>query len=210
MNRKKTMTPAALEANRQNARKSTGPRDPAAVKFNSVKNGFTSKSLFFEDEKERKLYEEFSSSLRQNLQPRDFLQEMLVEDAAVSWWKLRLIDGLLVEQIRSRAGVSMEVYNSYLEARRRYEGPTGAPAGLQQMVGSGWECQQVVLSTGGSEQRKESTEGPLMTEDGKKKGNGSMQVRFASSEERLLRYANAWRRDFYRALGALLAIQSSG
>jgi hypothetical protein len=51
--------------------------------------------------------------------------------------------------------------------------------------------------------------GPMVLSAQKKKGDGSITVKFGGSAKTLLRYANAWRRDFYRALGALKTFQSN-
>jgi len=203
------MTEAALAANRANAKKSTGPRESTAVKFNAVQYGFTSKSLFFESEEERAAYEEFTSRLREDLQPQSLVEEMLFEELSISWWKVQTIDPLLFRQMRSQADASTKVYNAYLDARRQYEGDAiGAAARLQGVLNDGWECQQLGLSTGGGQEKDETAEASEIGSAQSRKGNGRITVRLGNSTESLLRYSNAWRRDFYRALGVLLALKS--
>lgn len=203
------MSEAALAANRANAQKSSGPRQTQAVKFNALKSGFRSSSLVFESEDEQKTYQEFAAQLWEDQQPEGSLEEMLVSEMAVSWWKLQTIDGLLLKQVRSQTEMSQRIYDAFLEAKQQYDGNLIQwEAGLRDLGDSGWQCEQLVFSSGRSDQTDRNSEGPAADPEARTKDNGRLQLRFEDSSERLLRYANAWRRDFYRALGALVALRS--
>lgn len=201
---KKNMTEVALAANRANAQKSTGPGQPEAVKRNALKNGFRSKSLFFENEEEQKGYEEFAAGLWQDQQPQGILQEMLVDEMAISWWKFQLIDPLLLQQIRSRTEASAKIYDGFLLAKQAYlKGGFAPEMGLREVVDQGWQCDQLVMSAGGSESPGESAD-----DEAKIQGGGRLQLQLRDTGDKLMRYANTWRRDFYRALAALVALRS--
>ena len=199
LKRKKTMTAAAVAANRANAQKSTGPRRTEAVKLNAVKLGFASKSLFFENEEEKKTYEELLAALQKEWQPGSLQEGLLIQDMASSWWKLQLIDPLLVKQMRTREEASRRIFDTYLQEKRRRTDDLIVPeAELRSVLEGGWQCEQLLLTAGG--ETKQNSEAD---EDDGGKGTGRLQVRLADSSPTLMRYAAMYRRDFYRALGAL-------
>jgi hypothetical protein len=203
---KKTVTPEVLEANRENAKKSTGPRRTGAVKLNAVKTGLLSRSICFKGDEEEAAFRELARNLTEDHQPQSFTEVLLVEDLAVSAWKLRLVDQLILEQMNARSAVSAVVCEAYFEAARQREGSlAGSSETFEEIRNFTWECQQLVLTTGGSAAQEEPKQAFLSAE--KKAGNGSLEVKLGNPTDTLLRYANAWRRDFFRALAALVALQ---
>ncbi len=78
-------------ANRQNARKSTGPKTPegkAAVRQNALKHGLLSQEVLLPDEDEEAL-QELGESLRDELQPVGELENLLVDRIIAAYWRLR-------------------------------------------------------------------------------------------------------------------------
>lgn len=94
---KKAVTPAVLEANRRNAKKSTGPRRTDAVRSNAVVDGLLSQSIIFENAEEEGKFRELAENLSQDYQPQSYTEAMLVEEVAVSRWKVQLADRLILE-----------------------------------------------------------------------------------------------------------------
>jgi hypothetical protein len=90
----KTMTPAALAANRANAQKSTGPRTPegkAIVSQNAVTHGLSARALIppaLEPYESREEYEALLTSVRRQLRPATALEHLLVESIAANNWRL--------------------------------------------------------------------------------------------------------------------------
>ena len=79
------------DANRQNAQKSTGPKQPegkAAVRLNALKHGLLSQELLLPGEDEAALMG-FAERLMADLQPEGALEILLVEDIIVAYWRLR-------------------------------------------------------------------------------------------------------------------------
>jgi hypothetical protein len=95
VNGKKIISARKVEANRQNSRKSTGPRTAAGkkkVSRNAIRHGFFSKWLLVQhpDAKESpEEYEEFYADIRAHYQPADWLEHLWVEKIAVCAWRLR-------------------------------------------------------------------------------------------------------------------------
>jgi hypothetical protein len=79
---KSTASPRRVQANRQNSRKSTGPRTPTGKKrasMNAVKHNFFSKCLLIQrsDGKESQCeYDDFYSGVRKHYQPVGWLEEL--------------------------------------------------------------------------------------------------------------------------------------
>jgi len=84
-------TPRKREANRRNARRSTGPRTPegkAAVALNAIKHGFCARTVVIPGEDAGK-YAVLRAGLRADFRPRGMLEEVLVERLAAGAWRLR-------------------------------------------------------------------------------------------------------------------------
>jgi len=88
-------SPKQLEANRSNARRSTGPRTPAGkahVKFNALRHGLLAKSVILpirSRSEKRSHFDALLAQLIDELKPVGILEDMLVEKIAVSYWRLR-------------------------------------------------------------------------------------------------------------------------
>ena len=81
------------EANRRNARKSTGPKTPegkAAVSLNALKHGLLSRQILLPNEDEASLIQ-LSERLHSQLQPVGELESLLVERIIAAAWRLRRV-----------------------------------------------------------------------------------------------------------------------
>ena len=100
---KRTVSSRKVEANRSNARKSTGPRTAAGkkrVSENATKHGFYSKHLLVQHPdggESRDEYDDFEADVVEYFQPVGWLEKNWVEKIAVWSWRLRRI-------IRSESG----------------------------------------------------------------------------------------------------------
>jgi len=80
-----------IEANRRNAQRSTGPRTPegrAAVRLNGVQHGLSAKTIALRGESAED-FQALLDSLEAEFQPSTPMQEAVVQDIAVSTWRLR-------------------------------------------------------------------------------------------------------------------------
>ena len=83
-----------LEANRENAKSSTGPRDTSRTRLNSLKHGILSKVAlitFGEGPEDLEAFQELSSSHRQDLAPAGALEEFLVDLVITEAWRWRRV-----------------------------------------------------------------------------------------------------------------------
>jgi hypothetical protein len=80
-----------VEANRQNALKSTGPKTPEgknASRLNSLRHGLLSEEILLPGENEE-VFRQFGERLRAELQPVGELENLLVDRIVEASWRLR-------------------------------------------------------------------------------------------------------------------------
>jgi len=100
-----------LAANRQNAKRSTGPKTPegkAAVRYNALKHGLLALEVVIpsgDGQEDREEFELLLSSLADELQPVGVLEESRVERIAVCLWRLRRAARFESAEIRRSYGV---------------------------------------------------------------------------------------------------------
>jgi hypothetical protein len=109
-----------IEANRQNAQKSTGPKTPegkAKVSQNAVTHGLTAESPVLCTENPQQ-YDLFHENLTRQLAPEGVLEYFLAERAANLSWRLnraQRYDALILDQINNDAQPSGNSDNSQIE-----------------------------------------------------------------------------------------------
>jgi hypothetical protein len=85
-----------IDANRQNARKSTGPRTPegkARVSKNAITHGFTSRDIVIPGESQES-FDALHAGFLESFRPTDAFEESLVLQMAIAQWRtLRLVRG---------------------------------------------------------------------------------------------------------------------
>jgi len=80
-----------IQANRENARRSTGPRTPlgkARASLNAVRHGLTSHNAVLPQE-DQQAYAELLASLEAQFQPQNPVETFLVQQMASAQWRLR-------------------------------------------------------------------------------------------------------------------------
>ncbi|MBR9707306.1 MAG: hypothetical protein GOV15_02620 [Candidatus Diapherotrites archaeon] len=92
------------EANKQNAKLSTGPYLTDKTRYNAITHGLLSKKLIVNKMEKKKDFETFKARLYAELQPCTLIEEMMVERILTNYWRLQrvlicekaLIESLLV------------------------------------------------------------------------------------------------------------------
>ncbi len=82
---------AQIEANRQNAKKSTGPKTPqgkARSSQNAIKHGLHSRILVMPDESQAD-FDELSDGLLRSYGPQNLAEKLIVEQIIIAHWKIR-------------------------------------------------------------------------------------------------------------------------
>lgn len=94
-----------IQANRRNARKSTGPRSAAGkakVSRNAVKHGLSSSAVVLPTEDES-AYRLLCAALEAEWEPQTTTERFLVDQMAAAQWKLTRIDALETALLAGRA-----------------------------------------------------------------------------------------------------------
>ncbi|MBL8174228.1 MAG: hypothetical protein JNK48_06140 [Bryobacterales bacterium] len=101
------LSQAQLDANRANARLSTGPlsqEGKSTVSHNALKHGLSAKYVPLSDS-ERPQFEALETSLRNEIQPAGALQESAFQDLVAAAWKRSVVNRLLAEASSSTASL---------------------------------------------------------------------------------------------------------
>ncbi len=77
-----------MEANRKNAKKSTGPKDTSHSCLNALKHGLLGKEILLCDEKFNEL-KNLGDEIRKGLAPATAMENLLVERIVSSTWRLK-------------------------------------------------------------------------------------------------------------------------
>ena len=111
-----------IAANRENAKKSTGPKTPegrAAVRLNGIKHGLSAKTLVLPGEDPAEL-EALLDSIQAEHEPATPTEEILVRQIAMAGWRLLRLHRMEAGYYRFRDGV--EPYHHGIAIRVRSEG----------------------------------------------------------------------------------------
>jgi hypothetical protein len=109
-----------IRANRSNAKKSTGPNTPEGkdkVRFNSLVHGLRAESAVIPGEDQDK-FDQHLAQLSAAWMPQDIMEKSLVEQIAVTQWKLARIDRsearMYAEGAMTPAELVMAIHRVYL------------------------------------------------------------------------------------------------
>ncbi len=201
MKSKKTMTKKAILANRANARKSTGPRNTAAVAQNARKHGLLSKKLRFQNDEDAEAFRELLEELDNEQKPTGPMERTLLEDVAISIWKLRTTNGWDIAELINRRKSAKAVMrtleeNCGDEQLRLFTDMDDQRSALRR----GWDCHELIVRTGTKNvDEKDGSFGGASTQA----GHVQIEAKLSSSLDSVLRYQAAIKRDLYRAMAVL-------
>ena len=194
------------EANRQNARKSTGPKTPEgkdAVRLNAVKHGLLSQEVLLPGEDEDALGE-LGERVRADLHPVGELEDLLVEQIIAAFWRLRWLR-------RVEAGIfAWELYEELAE-RARKEARTYEKTGLDQLREK-TNLPSVILDERKHQEALSGAKEMEARRDAETTTLGRTFIRDANKANafsKLSRYEVAIERSLYRALHELQRLQTA-
>ncbi len=203
---RKTITEKVVAANRANAQKTNGPNDKNALSQNAVKHGLLAKHLHFSNEEDKLEFSTLLGELEDDLLPVGRTERALVEEVAVCFWKIQMANGWEEVELTNRRKASKAILRTLAEnydADRLplFDQRDGSPSAAR----LGWECQELVIRTSTKNSELESER--ISGDKNGKVGNVQIEAKLNTSLDTILRYQAALKRDFYRAIGALQAIQ---
>jgi hypothetical protein len=206
---KKSMTEKAIMANRRNAQRSCGPRNTNAVSRNAVKHGFLAKHLHFENEEEEKNFVALFRELLDEQKPAGPLERTLLEDAAISIWKLRRTDGWDFEELVNGRKAAKTVLKQLAEGGSVEELQLfGEGEARKSAAQRGWICQELAIRT--STKNLEHEDNSLNANPSSKTGHLEVEAKMTSCLDIVLRYRGSVKRDLYRAIAVLREMRRDG
>jgi hypothetical protein len=193
-------------ANRENARKSTGPKTPegkAVARLNALRHGLLSQEVLLPGEDEA-LLREFSERVRDELQPVGELESLLVDRIIAAYWRLRRLG-------RVEAGIF--VWEHYEELVERAQEEARTYEADRQLT----ELANLVGTTTADEQKRNEAlsrahEMKAKQQDVETAALGRTFIRDANEANafsKLSRYEAAIERSLYRALHELQRLQAA-
>lgn len=121
-----SVSEAKVEANRRNARKSTGPKTEegkAVVRLNAMKHGILASEAVIkagEGVEDAQAFADILQGLKEDFDPQSTLEELLLEKAAVILWRWRRVLRYELGAIREQADEAVEAWRkAQWEAYRR-------------------------------------------------------------------------------------------
>jgi hypothetical protein len=195
------------QANRENAQKSTGPRTDAGkaiVSRNAVRHGLLSNSLTFDSDDEREIFEQFRADIQEELAPQGIVENMLVAEIAVSWWKQQVAQRWSMQEISSRRKAAIVILRACAASSGLTVNPFSDSGTAEGISGSGWDCKELTIKVGA--QRPDDD---LLVEPEEVKPQVQFEAKLGTSAETFLRYESAWKKDMYRALATLKNVQQA-
>ena len=142
---KKTITDKVHVANRKNAQKSTGPKNADAVKQNACTHGLLSRNLHFQNEEDKREFEEMLNQFQADQNTSGLLESILVEEAASSIWKLRMTENWDVKELLKRRSTAEAVLQAVAENNADEELLLHNYG--EEAVQRAWYCQELVIRT---------------------------------------------------------------
>jgi hypothetical protein len=171
------------------------------VKQNARKHGLLSKNLHFEDEEDKETFQQLLTELGDEQGAEGPLEWALVEEAAISIWKLRTTNGWDIAELINRRKAAKAVLKALGDNYEddQFQLFTGEYE-KQSAATRGWDCQELVIRTG---TRNVAEEDQPLSGANSKAGHVQIEAKLAASLDTILRYQAAIKRDLYRALAIL-------
>lgn len=196
----KTVTEKVIAANRENAAKSTGPRDTTSTRQNARKHGLLAKQLKFETDDERQEFDTWVQELEDDWRPQGFTERTLVYEVAISAWKLTQAIGWQEQEFADRRAASTAILEcvtveGFPERRVMFKKWDTTSATAKR----GWDCEELVLRTSDKDTKLDCSD----TESRTGVDNIQIEAKLRTRLDTIFRYQASLRNNFYRAIKAL-------
>ncbi len=200
----KKITEKVLAANRENAKKSPGPRNNENSSQNARVHGLLSRKLRFESDEERALFDKLVEDLCADRQPCGHTEYVQVFEMAFCLWNLQTLYAWLVRELVDSDGTANAILKN-LQTAYDDDQVSQLAGGKLGAAGRGWDCQELVVRAGN--RTSEGGDGFSLNEVNSKAGQLIVDAKMTRTVDLVLRYTAAVKRDYYRALGKLQELQ---
>ena len=215
MKRKKTVTRAVLDANRANSQSSTGPstkQGKSNSSHNALQHGILARKVELDTDEQRAEFEELQRVCKRDLVPEGLVENFLVEEIAVIFWKLAIAGGLEAKELLRRQELSDGLDGIFHKDIQLPISDWDLP------IDRGWDCERIIVRAVASKDWSCSTasRGPAVFQNqvvtaiqnsenhnNQKDGQLEIEAVLGSALEKMTRYQGSLKRDLYRAIDAL-------
>lgn len=219
MKHKKTVTEAVLDASRDNAQFSTGPRTEkgkSTTSQNALRHGILARKMVLSEDEEKD-YQRIWQSWNTFCDPTEQLEQSLVEEITNVSWKLGITEGLETRELLRRQHVRDGIDGVFHKELKLPVSDYDLP------LDRGWDCERILVrALAGNDQGNSNTSrGPAVFQNQvvnavqtsqnshqQKGGHLEVQAVLGSSLETMARYRSQLKRDFYRAVDKLREVQA--
>ena len=195
-----------IAANRANAQQSCGPGDTKRTRQNAQTHGFLAKKLAFRDEESKAAFDTLLNELGAEYQPTGRTELALVEEIAVSLWRIQGLNAAQQKELDYRKNVSRAILTAVVEQEEEHE---PVPRFVEKLgshtAAVPWHCHELVVRTTSRSDQHEEVGSLDDTTD--KRGGVQIEARLHTSLDSIVRYTAAAKRDLYRAITVLRQIQ---
>jgi hypothetical protein len=213
MKHKKTITVAALAANRSNAKSSTGPRTEhgkANTSKNALQHGILAKKVVLETDEEWADFQQLLQACNDDTKPEGLLEQLFVEEFAYQIWKQRILLGLKTRELARLQGEQDEGVDGV------FHGDLDLPIRASDLpIDKGWDCERLVVRAvaGTDTTSSNAFRGPGIFQiqvinaveksrkhNSQEVGHIEVEAVTGSTLEKITRYLSASKRDKARSL----------
>ncbi len=211
---------AVLDANRANAQSSTGPRTKegkSEASGNAIRHGILARKVVLDTHEQRVEFRELLQACRTDRAPVGLLEDCLVQEIAILFWKIGIAGGLVAKELLQRQELSDhlgDIFDHNLELPiRRWDLP----------IDRGWDCERIIVRAvaGKDMSNANASRGPAVLQNQiistiqSSQNHNSQQGDHLEVEavlgrtlDKMTRYQSALKRDLYRAIEMLRKMQS--
>jgi hypothetical protein len=216
MKRKNNVTDAVRAANQANAKFSTGPRTTngkSQSSYNAVRHGILAGKVVLNTDEQRVEFRELLQRCFTELRPTGLFENVLVEEIAVTFWKLRIVEGVEIQEILRRQERSDDVEGIFQEDLKLPITHGDLP------LDRGWDCERMIVRAVSDRRGSDAMSRPgvlhgqvidsvRQTSDHRKLDQLQVEAVLVNTLETVTRYQAKLKRDLYRAIDRLCEMQA--
>ena len=221
MKHKRHMSDAAIAANRENAKASTGARTKEGkerASHNSWRHGILATTTNVRTHKDRTEFRRIRRLWTKEFDPHGTLEKFFVEEVTGLSWRLGITEEVEIRELLRRRNTAEDA-NSEQALDDKIELPVDE---WELPVNRGWECEQVIVRavSGDEEGDTDNTKmraaaaGTIATKAENVSGNRKhhaqqieVQALMGSSLDTVSRYRSGLKRELYRAIDKLVKMR---
>jgi hypothetical protein len=214
MKLKKNVTDAVRAANQANAKFSTGPRTTTGKSqssYNALKHGIVARKVVLDTDEQKVEFQELLQCCRTELGPTGLLENFFVEEIAVTFWKLGIVEGVEIQEILRRQESSDDVKGIFQEDL--------SISHEDLPLDRGWDCERMVVRAVSDRRGSDAMSKPgvlngqvidsvRQTSDHRTLDQLQVEAVLLNTLETVTRYQAKLKRDLYRAINRLCEMQA--